>query len=455
MFESLSDRLAGALKKLTGRGVLRPEDVETALKEVRMALLEADVNYKVVREFGERIREKLVGAELEKHLDATQQVVKVVHDELVELLGANTEGLRWAARPPTVVMLVGLQGSGKTTTAIKLALWARRQGKKPIVVALDLRRPAAVEQLRLLAEREKVDFWSGQGPIEQIAAKAVEEARRRGDDVVILDTAGRLQVDTELMDELRRLKAAVPVTETLLVADSMTGQEAVAVGQAFGEAVGVDGVVLTKLDGDARGGAALSLRSATGERIRFAGVGERPQDLEVFHADRMASRILGMGDVLSLIEKAERSIDREQAEQVEKSLRAGTISFDDFLLQLKQLKAMGSVAGVLEMLPGAGQLKGAMAGTDPEADLKKMEAIILSMSKRERARPELIDGSRRKRIARGSGTQVADVNRLLKSREAMQQLVRQMGRPGKGGFPGMPGMPGMGNLGGLLRGKRR
>jgi signal recognition particle subunit SRP54 len=235
----------------------------------------------------------------------------------------------------------------------------------------------------------------------------------------------------------------------------MTGQEAVAVGRAFGEAVGVDGVVLTKLDGDARGGAALSLRSATGERIRFAGVGERPQDLEVFHADRMASRILGMGDVLSLIEKAERSIDREQAEQVEKSLRAGTISFDDFLVQLKQLKAMGSVAGVLEMLPGAGQLKGAMAGTDPEADLKKMEAIILSMSKRERARPELIDGSRRKRIARGSGTQVADVNRLLKSREAMQQLVRQMGRPGKGGFPGMPGMPGMGNLGGLLRGKRR
>jgi signal recognition particle subunit SRP54 len=455
MFESLSDRLAGALKKLTGRGVLRPEDVETALKEVRMALLEADVNYKVVKEFVERIREKLVGAELEKHLDATQQVVKVVHDELVELLGANTEGLRWAPQPPTVVMLVGLQGSGKTTSAIKLALWARRQGKKPTVVALDLRRPAAIEQLRLLAEREKVSFFSGQGSVEQIAAAAIDEARRRRDDVVILDTAGRLQVDEGLMDELKRLKRAVPVTETLLVADSMTGQEAVAVGRAFGETVSVDGVVLTKLDGDARGGAALSLRSATGERIRFAGVGERPQDLEVFHADRMASRILGMGDVLSLIEKAERSIDRDQAEQVEKSLRAGTISFDDFLVQLKQLKAMGSVAGVLEMLPGAGQLKGAMAGTDPEADLKKMEAIILSMSKRERAHPELIDGSRRKRIARGSGTQVADVNKLLKSREAMQQLIRQMGKPGKGGFPAMPAMPGMGNLGGLLRGKRR
>jgi len=455
MFESLSDRLAGALKKLTGRGVLRPEDVETALKEVRMALLEADVNYKVVKEFVERIREKLVGAELEKHLDATQQVVKVVHDELVELLGANTEGLRWAPQPPTVVMLVGLQGSGKTTSAIKLALWARRQGKKPTVVALDLRRPAAIEQLRLLAEREKVSFFSGQGSVEQIAAAAIDDARRRRDDVVILDTAGRLQVDEGLMDELKRLKRAVPVTETLLVADSMTGQEAVAVGRAFGETVGVDGVVLTKLDGDARGGAALSLRSATGERIRFAGVGERPQDLEVFHADRMASRILGMGDVLSLIEKAERSIDKDQAEQVEKSLRAGTISFDDFLVQLKQLKAMGSVAGVLEMLPGAGQLKGAMAGTDPEADLKKMEAIILSMSKRERAHPELIDGSRRKRIARGSGTQVADVNKLLKSREAMQQLIRQMGKPGKGGFPAMPAMPGMGNLGGLLRGKRR
>ncbi len=461
MFESLSDRLTTSLRKLTGRGVLRPEDVDTALREVRMALLEADVNYKVVKEFGERIRERLVGAELEKHLDATQQVVKVVHDELVELLGANTEGLRWSPQPPTVVMLAGLQGSGKTTTAIKLALWARRHGKQPLVAALDLRRPAAVEQLRLLAEREQIHFWSGSGAVERIASDAIEEARRRRDDVVILDTAGRLQVDQELMEELRRLKSAIKIDETLLVADSMTGQEAVNVGKAFGEAIGVDGVVLTKLDGDSRGGAALSLRMATGERIRFAGVGEKPGDLEVFVADRMASRILGMGDVLSLIEKAERAVDKESAEQVEKSLRAGTVSFDDFLIQIQQLKAMGSVAGVLDMLPGGGQLKGAMAGTDPEAEVKKMEAIIRSMTSRERARPQLIDGSRRKRIARGSGTQVADVNRLLKSREAMEQMLRQLGiapggkRKGKVGLPGITGRPGMGDLGGLIRGGRR
>ena len=455
VFESLSERLTGALRKLTGRGVLRPEDVETALKEVRMALLEADVNYRVAKEFGERLRERLVGAELEKHLDPSQQVVKVVHDELVELLGANTEGLRWSPSPPTVVMLAGLQGSGKTTTAVKLALWIRRQGKRPLVAALDLRRPAAVEQLRVLAEREKVDFYSGHGAVEQIARGALEEARRRSADVVLLDTAGRLQVDAELMDELRRLKQAVTVSETLLVADSMTGQEAVGVGQAFSDAVGVDGVILTKLDGDARGGAALSLRSATGARIRFAGTGERPQDLEVFHADRMASRILGMGDVLSLIEKAERAIDQEEAKQVERNLRAGTISFDDFLLQIKQLRAMGSVESVIEMLPGAGQLKGAMAGSDPEAEVRRMEAIILSMTRRERSHPELIDGSRRKRIARGSGTQVADVNRLLKSREAMQQMMRQLARPGKGGLAGLPGMPGLGGMGGLFRGGRR
>jgi signal recognition particle subunit SRP54 len=449
MFESLSDRLTAALRKLSNRGVLRPEDVEATLREVRLALLEADVNFKVVKEFQERVRAKLVGTEILSHLDATQQVVKVVHDELVELLGANTEGLRWAERPPTVVMLIGLQGSGKTTTAVKLSLWARRQGKKPLVAALDLRRPAAVDQLRQLAEREKVDFHSGQGRVEDIAREAVEEARRRRDDLVVLDTAGRLHVDDELMDELRRLKAAVTVTETLLVADAMTGQEAVNVGKAFGDGVGVDGVVLTKLDGDARGGAALSLRVATGERIRFAGIGERPQDLEVFHADRMASRVLGMGDVLTLIEKAERTLDVEEAKQVERNLRAGTITFDDFLLQIKQLRSMGSMAGVLEMLPGGGQMKSAMAGTDADSEVKRMESIILSMTRRERAHPELIDGSRRRRIARGSGTQVADVNRLLRSREQMQQLVRQLQKSGRKGG-GLAG-PGMGNLGGLGR----
>lgn len=445
MFESLSDRLAGALKRLTGKAVLRPEDVDLALKEVRMALLEADVNYKVVKEFGERVRERVVGAEVSQALNPTQQVVKVVHDELVELLGANEGGLRYAAQPPTVVLLAGLQGSGKTTTAVKLALLARREGKHPLVAALDLHRPAAVEQLRLLAEREKVDFHSGQGPVEGIAAEAIRLAAERRADVVVLDTAGRLHVDDELMEELKRLKASVPVTETLLVADSMTGQEAVNLGRAFQEAIGLDGVVLTKLDGDARGGAALSLRMATGQRVRFAGVGEKPSDLEVFHADRMASRILGMGDVLTLIEKAERSIDQQAAKRVERNLRSGHISFDDFLVQVRQLQAMGGFENVLDMLPGGGALKGQVQHQDPERQMKRMEAIILSMTARERSHPDLIDGSRRRRIARGSGTEVQEVNRLLKSREQMQQLVKQMNRPGRSPLAG---------LGGLFPGRR-
>jgi signal recognition particle subunit SRP54 len=413
--------------------VLRPEDVETALREVRMALLEADVSYKVVKVFGERVREQLVGTEVAEHLTPAQQVVKVVHDELIALLGANDRGLRYSDRPPTVVLLAGLQGSGKTTTAVKLALHARREGHRPMVVGIDLRRPAAVEQLRVLAEREKVGFHSGQGPVEEIAREALAAAARVGDDVVILDTAGRLALDEELMDELRRVRAAVPVTESLFVADSMTGQEAVTVGSAFHDAIGIDGVILTKLDGDARGGAALSLKYATGQTVRFAGIGEKPADLEVFHADRMASRILGMGDMLTLIEKAERTVDREQAKQVERNLRSGHLTFDDFLVQIQQLRSMGSVASVIEMMPGAGQLKGQLADSDPEAEVNRMEAIILSMTRRERARPDVIDGSRRRRIAAGSGTQVADVNRLLKAREQMQQLVKQFGLGGTGG----------------------
>jgi len=449
MFESLSDRLGGVLKRLSGRGVLRPEDVEAALREVRMALLEADVSYKVVKVFGERVREQLVGTEVAEHLTPAQQVVKVVHDELIALLGANDRGLRYADRPPTVVLLAGLQGSGKTTTAVKLALHARREGHRPMVVGLDLRRPAAVEQLRVLAEREKVAFHSGQGPVEEIARQALEAAARVGDDVVILDTAGRQALDEELMEELRRVRAAVPVTDSLFVADSMTGQEAVTVGSAFHDAIGIDGVILTKLDGDARGGAALSLKYATGQTVRFAGIGEKPADLEVFHADRMASRILGMGDVLTLIEKAERTVDRDQAKQVERNLRAGHLTFDDFLVQIQQLRSMGSVASVIEMMPGAGQLKGQLAEGDPEAEVNRMEAIILSMTRRERARPEIIDGSRRRRIAAGSGTQVADVNRLLKAREQMQQLVRQFGLGGTGGRKGRRGRRagrGMGRL---------
>jgi signal recognition particle subunit SRP54 len=451
MFESLSDRLGTVLKRLSGRGVLRPEDVEAALREVRMALLEADVGYKVVKIFGERVREQLVGTQVAEHLTPAQQVVKVVHDELIVLLGANDRGLRYADRPPTVVLLAGLQGSGKTTTAVKLALHARREGHRPMVVGLDLRRPAAVEQLRVLADREKVDFHSGQGPAEEIARQALTAAARVNDDVVILDTAGRQALDQELMDELRRIRAAVPVAESLFVADSMTGQEAVTVGRAFHDGVGIDGVILTKLDGDARGGAALSLKYATGQTVRFAGIGEKPADLEVFHADRMASRILGMGDVLTLIEKAERTVDAEQAKQVERNLRAGHLTFDDFLVQIQQLRSMGSVASVIEMIPGAGQIKGQLADSDPEAEVNRMEAIILSMTRRERARPEIIDGSRRRRIAAGSGTQVADVNRLLKAREQMQQLVKQFGLGGTGGRKGRRRAGGRG-LGRLLGG---
>jgi signal recognition particle subunit SRP54 len=447
MFEALGDRLAAVLKKISGRGVLRPEDVEAGLREVRLALLEADVNFKVVKEFVDRVRARLVGVEVAPGLTAPQQVVKAVNLELVELLGGNSEGLRYSPAPPTVLMLAGLQGSGKTTTAVKLALLARREGHKPMLVALDLRRPAAIEQLQTLAQREQIAFHSGQGAVEEIARAAVKEASRLGNDVVILDTAGRLHIDADLMDELKRLKAAVPVTETLLVADSMTGQEAVKVGEAFAAAVGLDGVILTKLDGDARGGAALSLRLATGQQIRFAGTGERPQDLEVFHAERMASRILGMGDVLTLIERAERTIDQEAAKEVESHMRAGHLTFDDFLVQIRQLRSMGSLEGILDMVPGGAKLKGQVAGADTEREVRRMEAVILSMTARERTHPEIIDGARRRRIARGSGLQPADVNRVLKAREAMQQVAKQFGLGQRGSKAGASRLFGQGGSG--------
>ena len=393
----------------------------------------------------EKVRGRLGGAEISPGLTAPQTVVKAVSDELVELLGGNAEGLRYKAQPPTVLMLIGLQGSGKTTTAVKLALLARREGHRPLVAALDLRRPAAVDQLRVLAEREHIAFHTGEGPVESIALSAVAEASRVNSDVVVLDTAGRTHVDGELMAELKRIKSAVPEAETLLVADSMTGQEAVKVGEAFGREIGVDGVILTKLDGDARGGAALSLRVATGERIRFAGTGEKPADLEVFHAERMASRILGMGDVLSLIEKAEKVIDQEKAADLERHLRSGQLSFDDFLAQIRQLRGMGSLEGLLEMVPGGGQLKGQLAGANTELEMKRMEAIILSMTPRERAHPQLIDGARKRRIARGSGVQPADINRLLKARDAMQKMAKQFGAVNRKGKLG--GIPHLGQIG--------
>jgi len=447
VFEALSDRLAAALKKISGRGVLRPEDVDAGLREVRLALLEADVNFKVVKEFVDRVRNRLDGVEVAPGLTAPQQVVKAVDAELVELLGGNSDGLRYAPAPPTVLMLAGLQGSGKTTTAVKLAMLARREGHRPMVVAIDLRRPAAVDQLQTLAEREQIAFHSGQGPVEDIARAALKEASRLGQDVVILDTAGRLHIDAELMQELKRLKAALPITETLLVADSMTGQEAVKVGEAFGKEIGLDGVILTKLDGDARGGAALSLRLATGQQIRFAGTGERPQDLEVFHAERMASRILGMGDVLSLIDRAERSIDQNAVKQVESHMRSGHLTFDDFLVQVRQLRKMGSLEGILDMVPGGAALKGQVAGTDTEREVRRMEAVILSMTARERAHPEIIDGARRRRIARGSGVGPADVNRVLKARDTMQKLAKQFGLGDRGGKAGLGRLFGQGGSG--------
>jgi signal recognition particle subunit SRP54 len=448
MFETLNERLAAVLKKISGRGVLRPEEVDAGLREVRLALLEADVNFKVVKEFVERVRARLQGVEVAPGLTAPQQVIKAVNEELVELLGGNSEGLRYAPAPPTVLMLVGLQGSGKTTTVVKLALLARREGHKPLVAALDLRRPAAVEQLRTLAERQQIAFYSGQGDVEAIAVAAIREAQRLMCDVVILDTAGRLHVDAELMQELKRLKAATPLTETLLVVDSMTGQEAVKVGEAFGTEIGLDGVILTKLDGDARGGAALSLRVATGQQIRFAGTGEKAEDLEVFHAERMASRILGMGDVLTLIERAERTLDKEQAVEVERHLRAGQLSFDDLLAQMRQLRSMGPLEGVLDMIPGGAALKSQVAGPNTEQEVKKMEAIILSMTKRERAHPEVIDGARKRRIARGSGVQPADVNKVLKARETMQKLAKQFGAVNrKGKAVGLPRLFGKGGTG--------
>jgi signal recognition particle subunit SRP54 len=452
MFEALSDRLAAVLKKISGRGTLRPEDVDAGLREVRLALLEADVNFKVVKGFVERVRARLQGTEVSPGLTAPQQVIKAVNAELGELLGGNSEGIHYASAPPTVLMLVGLQGSGKTTTAVKLALLARREGHKPLVAALDLRRPAAVEQLMTLAGQAQVAFYSGQGQaaqkIETIAAAAIEEAKRLVCDVVILDTAGRLHVDGELMQELKRLKAAVPVTETLLVADSMTGQEAVKVGEVFGGEIGLDGVILTKLDGDARGGAALSLRVATGQQIRFAGTGEKPQDLEVFHAERMASRILGMGDVLTLIERAERTLDKEKAVLVERHLRAGQLSFDDLLAQMQQLRSMGSLDAVLGMIPGGGALKNQVGNANTEQEVRKMEAIILSMTKRERAHPEVIDGARKRRIARGSGVQPADVNKVLKARDTMQKLAKRIEAVNrKGKAVGPPRLFGKGGTG--------
>lgn len=441
MFESLSTRLQGVVDRLRGKAKITEADLDAALRDIRLALLEADVNFRVVKEFVARVRERALGADLLSGLHPGQQIVKIVHDELVAVLGGERHSLTLSGRP-AVVMLVGLQGSGKTTTAAKLAVRLRKEGRRPLLVAADVYRPAAVDQLVQLGDQIGVEVHTRPTgtPALEVARSGVEQARRRGADVVLLDTAGRLHVDEGMMDELVRVAGAVTPAETLLVVDAMTGQEAVRVAEAFHARLPVSGLVLTKMDGDARGGAALSIRSTTGLPIAYIGTGERPDGLEAFHPDRLAQRILGMGDVLSLVEKVQESVDRSEAEAMAERLLAARFTLDDFRTQLGQIKKMGPIGQLMQMIPGAGQLAGAAQAAVDGGELKRTEAIIDSMTRHERRHPEVIKASRRRRIAAGSGTTTADVNRLLKQFEEMQRLMRSLG---SGRMPGGPGLRGM------------
>lgn len=438
MFGSLSERLREAFQKLKGKGKLTEEDVNAALREVRLALLEADVNFKVVKDFIAGVRERAVGQEVLESLSPAQQVVKIVRDELAALMGGVNARLNFAPRPPTVIMLVGLQGSGKTTTAAKLANLLKKQGRRPLLVAADIYRPAAVEQLQILGQRLDVGVFhvGGADPV-AIARAAVTHASGAGHDVVIIDTAGRLHIDEEMMEELHRLKDAVHPHEILLVVDAMTGQDAVRVAESFHARLGLDGVILTKLDGDTRGGAALSVRAVTGCPIKFAGVGEKLDAFEPFHPDRMADRILGMGDILTLIEKAQATFDATKAAELQKKIRRAEFDLEDFREQLRQFKKMGPLEEILGMLPGFGNLKKLKQDLAfDEKELVAVEAIINSMTPEERRRPEIIDGSRRRRIARGSGTTVQDVNRLLKQFEQTRKMIKQLSEWEKGAKKG-------------------
>ncbi|RME70954.1 MAG: signal recognition particle protein [Chloroflexi bacterium] len=430
MFENLQERLQGIFDQLNRRGRLSEEDVDKALREVRLALLEADVNFKVVKDFISRVRERAVGAEVSKKISPGQQVIKIVHEELLTTLGEPGR-LDLGGSAPHVIMLVGLQGSGKTTTAAKLALQLRKSKHRPLLVAADTRRPAAVEQLVVLGRQLDIPVYTEDlsTPPPTICENALKEARSRAYDIVILDTAGRLQIDEALMDELSQIKSRTRPNEILLVADAMTGQEAVRVAQGFHETVSLTGLILTKIDGDARGGAAISIRSVTGVPIKYLGTGEKPGDLELFHPDRLASRILGMGDVLSLIEKAEEVIDEDVAERGAKRLIEGSFNLEDFLEQLQQIKKLGPLNKILEMIPGMGQLTSLVSQEDMEKQLKRTQAIISSMTLQERRNPRIINSSRKKRIARGSGTTVQDVNQLLKQFRQMQKMMKQMRNP--------------------------
>ena len=451
-FESLSEKLNAAFKKLRGKGRLTQADIKEAMREVRMALLEADVSYKVVKDFTKTVTERASGAEVLEALSPAQMVIKIVNEELCRLMGSENQKLNFGSKSPAVVMLVGLQGAGKTTNGAKLAGYIRRQGKRPLLAACDIYRPAAIKQLETVGAQLNIPvFQMGQTNPVDIAKAAVEHAKRHGNDVVFLDTAGRLHIDEALMDELKNIRDAVEPSEILLVVDAMTGQDAVNAATAFDEALGVTGVMLSKLDGDARGGAALSIRAATGKPIKFIGVGEKLDMIEPFDPDRMASRILGMGDVLTLIEKAEQSFDEKKALEAAEKLRANKFSLSDYLDQMAQLKNMGDLQDLAGMIPGldAKALKGAKMD---DKMLAHQEAIILSMTQAERDNPSMLNSSRKKRIAVGSGTSVVDVNRLIKQFDAMQQMMKQFSgknmkklqkKMGKGGgFPGMPGMPG-------------
>jgi signal recognition particle subunit SRP54 len=435
MFDALGDKLQSILGGLRSRGKLDEETVSKALREIRLALLEADVNLAVVKEFTAAVKERALGAEVTKSLTPGQEVVRIVHDELARIMGSSDSRLAFASRPPTVILLAGLQGSGKTTTAAKLALMLRKEKKKPLLVAADLQRPAAIAQLEQLGKQIQIPVASSERENAVDAAmRGVEQARSQGYDAVIVDTAGRLQVDEELMDELEQIHKKIRPHDVLLVLDSMTGQQAVDVAEAFHDRVAFDGVILTKLDGDARGGAALSVRAVTGKPIKFASVGEKLDQLEVFHPDRMASRILGMGDVLTLIEKAEAAATEDEQKDMEARLMAGELNFDDFLTSYRMMRRMGSFKSVMSMIPGLGKQ---MKDVDvDEQELKRVEAIILSMTPRERRLPHVIDGSRRQRIARGSGTTVQQVNQLLAARKQMQRMMKQFS---KGKMPVLPG----------------
>lgn len=431
-FESLADKLGDVFKKLRGRGKLNENDIKLAMREVKLALLEADVNFKIVKDFIKDVSERAVGAEVMESLTPGQHVIKIVNEELVKLMGGEPSKLTFSENPPTVFMLVGLQGAGKTTTCAKIGGILKKQGKKPLLVACDIYRPAAIKQLQVVGGQLGLDVYSEEDNKNavEIAKNGLKYARKNLNDIVMIDTAGRLHIDEVLMEELQKIKEEVDPKEILLTVDSMTGQDAVNVAKSFNEILGVDGVILTKLDGDTRGGAALSVRAVTGKPIKFAGMGEKLTDLEVFYPDRMASRILGMGDVLTLIEKAEQAIDEKKAMELEQKIRNERLTLNDFLDQLQQMKNMGSLSELINMIPGVN--KKALAGVNvDDSQFGRIEAIIYSMTKEERENPAIINSSRKKRIADGSGTKVADVNGLLKQFDQMQKMMKQFANPKK------------------------